>query len=157
MKLCIIGAGSTVFTKRIITDLLLMPEFQAMELSLMDIDSERLRVSELIVKAVAREIGAKPQITTHIDRREAMEGAHFVQTSIQVGGYDPATKIDFEIPTRYGLRQTIADTLGMGGIMRGLRTIPVLIDIGRDILDICPDAIWLQYVNPMCMNMIGIT
>ena len=157
MKFCIIGAGSTVFTKRIITDLLLMPEFQAMELSLMDIDSERLRVSELIVKAVAREIGAKPQITTHIDRREAMKGAHFVQTSIQVGGYDPATKIDFEIPARYGLRQTIADTLGMGGIMRGLRTIPVLIEIGRDILDICPDAIWLQYVNPMCMNMIGIT
>ena len=156
IKLCLIGAGSTEFTKRIVTDLLLMPEFQSMELALMDIDSERLRVSELIVGAVAREIGAKPRITTHNDRREAMHGAHFVQTSIQVGGYDPATKIDFEIPSKYGLRQTIADTLGIGGIMRGLRTVPVLLDIGRDIMEFCPDAIWLQYVNPMCMNMIGI-
>jgi alpha-galactosidase len=156
VKLCLIGAGSTEFTKRIVTDLLLMPEFRSMELALMDIDAERLRVSDLIVRAVAREIGATPKITMHTDRRQALEGSHFVQTSIQVGGYDPATKIDFDIPRNYGLRQTIADTLGMGGIMRGLRTIPVLVDIGRDIMDICPEAIWLQYVNPMCMNMMAI-
>ena len=156
VKLCLIGAGSTEFTKKIVTDLLLMPEFKNMELALMDIDSERLRVSDLIVRAVARQIGANPKITMHTDRREALRGSHFVQTSIQVGGYDPATKIDFEIPKKYGLRQTIADTLGVGGIMRGLRTIPVLVDIGRDIMEICPDAIWLQYVNPMCMNMMAI-
>ena len=156
IKLCIIGAGSSEFTKRIVTDLLLMPEFSSMKLALMDIDTERLRVSELIVGAIARQIGATPSITMHTDRREALQGAHFVQSSIQVGGYDPGTKIDFEIPKKYGLRQTIADTLGMGGIMRGLRTVPVLVEIGRDILEICPDAIWLQYVNPMCINMMGL-
>ena len=135
VKLCLIGAGSTEFTKKIVTDLLLMPEFKNIELALMDIDSERLRVSDLIVRAVARQIGANPKVTMHTDRREALQGSHFVQTSIQVGGYDPATKIDFEIPKKYGLRQTIADTLGVGGIMRGLRTIPVLVDIGRDIME----------------------
>jgi len=100
VKLCLIGAGSTEFTKKIVTDLLLMPEFKNMELALMDIDSERLRVSDLIVRAVARQIGANPKITMHTDRREALRGSHFVQTSIQVGGYDPATKIDFEIPKK---------------------------------------------------------
>ena len=98
IKLCLIGAGSSEFTKKIVTDLFLMPEFRTIELALMDIDKERLRVSELIVQAVARQIGANPKITMHTDRREALKGSHFVQTSIQVGGYDPATKIDFEIP-----------------------------------------------------------
>ena len=155
-KLCVIGAGSSVFTKRIVTDLLLMDEFKSINISLMDIDPERLRVSKLIVEAVAREIGATPSINTFCDYKGALKDSDFVITSIQVGGYDPATKIDFEIPSKYGLRQTIADTLGMGGIMRGLRTIPVLVEIGKKIMDICPNALWLQYVNPMCMNMIGI-
>ena len=155
-KLCIIGAGSTEFTKRIVTDLLLMDEFKSLELSLMDIDPERLKVSEIVINAVAKQLEAKPIITTHLDRNEALKGADFVQTSIQVGGYKPSTVIDFEIPKRYGLRQTIADTLGIGGIMRGLRTIPVLEDICHSIENICPDAIWLQYVNPMAMNMIAI-
>ena len=118
-KLCVIGAGSSVFTKRIVTDLLLMDEFKSINISLMDIDPERLRVSKLIVEAVAREIGATPSINTFCDYKSALKDSDFVITSIQVGGYDPATKIDFEIPSKYGLRQTIADTLGMGGIMRG--------------------------------------
>ena len=155
-KLCIIGAGSTEFTKRIVTDLLLMEEFKFLELSLMDIDPERLKVSEIVIKALARQLNANPKITSHIDRNEALNGADFVQTSIQVGGYKPSTIIDFEIPKKYGLRQTIADTLGIGGIMRGLRTIPVLEDICHSIEDNCPDAIWLQYVNPMAMNMMAI-
>ena len=89
-------------------------------------------------------------------RREALKDADFVQTTIQVGGYRPSTVIDFEIPSKFGLKQTIADTLGIGGIMRGLRTIPVLLDIAEDINEICPQAIWMQYVNPMCSNMIAI-
>ena len=155
-KLCIIGAGSTEFTKRIVTDLLLMNEFKLLELSLMDIDPERLKVSEIVIKALADQLNADPKITLHLDRNEALKGADFVQTSIQVGGYKPSTVIDFEIPKKYGLRQTIADTLGIGGIMRGLRTIPVLQDICHSIENICPDAIWLQYVNPMAMNMMAI-
>ena len=155
-KLCIIGAGSTEFTKRIVTDLFLMNEFKSLELSLMDIDPERLKVSEIVIKALADQLNADPKITSHLDRNEALKGADFVQTSIQVGGYKPSTVIDFEIPKKYGLRQTIADTLGIGGIMRGLRTIPVLEDICHSIEDICPDAIWLQYVNPMAMNMMAI-
>ena len=156
IKLCIIGAGSSVFTKRIITDLLLMEEFKSIFIALMDIDPERLRVSKLIVGAVSREIGANPKIVTYENYQDALIDSDFVITSIQVGGYDPATIIDFEIPKKYGLEQTIADTLGMGGIMRGLRTIPVLYNIGEKIMKHCPNAIWLQYVNPMCMNMIGI-
>ena len=156
IKLCIIGAGSSVFTKRIVTDLLLMDEFKSIDISLMDIDPERLRVSKLIVGAVAREIGVSPSVNTYDNYEEALKDSDFVITAIQVGGFDPATIIDFEIPKKYGLRQTIADTLGMGGIMRGLRTIPILVEIGEKIMEICPNVIWLQYVNPMCMNMIGI-
>ena len=114
VKLCLIGAGSTEFTKKIVTDLLLMPEFKNMELALMDIDSERLRGSDLIVRAVARQIGANPKITMHTDRREALQGSHFVQTSIQVGGYDSATKIDFEIPKKYGIKIDIMIIITMG-------------------------------------------
>ena len=143
-KLCIIGAGSTEFTKRIVTDLFLMNEFKSLELSLMDIDPERLKVSEIVIKALADQLNADPKITSHLDRNEALKGADFVQTSIQVGGYKPSTVIDFEIPKKYGLRQTIADTLGIGGIMRGLRTIPVLEDICHSIEDICPVLICLN-------------
>ena len=99
---------------------------------------------------------ATPNIKSYTNRKEALVGSDFVQSTIQVGGYKPSTVIDFDIPNQFGLKQTIADTLGIGGIMRGLRTIPVLVDIGKDIMDLCPNALWLQYVNPMCSNMIAI-
>jgi alpha-galactosidase len=122
----------------------------------MDINEERLKISHELISAVAQKLDAKPIIESFIDRKEALKDADFVQSTIQVGGYKPSTIIDFEIPEEFGLKQTIADTLGIGGIMRGLRTIPVLLDIAKDIMEICPKALWLQYVNPMCSNMIAI-
>ena len=156
IKLCFIGAGSTVFTKHIITDLLLMNEFKSMDIALMDIDIDRLNVSKEVISTIATQLNATGKITTHLYRKDALTNADFVITAIQVGGYKPATVIDFEIPKKYDLRQTIADTLGIGGIMRGLRTIPVLLDIAKDISEVCPNATWLQYVNPMVMNMMAI-
>ena len=156
IKLTIIGAGSAVFTKNIVSDLLSVDAFKKMEISLQDIDPVRLKASHELLNVIADKLNATPTITSHTDRRESLQGSDFVQTTIQVGGYKPSTVIDFEIPNQYGLRQTIADTLGIGGIMRGLRTIPVLLDIAKDIMEICPKAIWLQYVNPMCANMIAI-
>lgn len=155
-KLTIIGAGSAVFTKNIVTDLLSIDAFKKIEISLQDIDPIRLEVSHELLKVISKKLNASPKITTHTNRRESLVGSDFVQTTIQVGGYKPSTVIDFKIPREYGLKQTIADTLGIGGIMRGLRTIPVLLDIAKDVMEICPKAIWLQYVNPMCANMIAI-
>ena len=155
-KLTIIGAGSAVFTKNIVTDLLSIDTFKKMEISLQDIDPVRLKASHELLNVISEKLNASPKITSHTDRRESLVGSNFVQTTIQVGGYNPSTIIDFEIPKEYGLKQTIADTLGIGGIMRGLRTIPVLLDIAKDVMEICPKAIWLQYVNPMCANMIAI-
>jgi len=155
-KLTIIGAGSAVFTKNIVTDLLSIDTFKKMEISLQDIDPVRLKASHELLNVISEKLNASPKITSHTDRRESLVGSNFVQTTIQVGGYKPSTIIDFEIPKEYGLKQTIADTLGIGGIMRGLRTIPVLLDIAKDVMEICPKAIWLQYVNPMCANMIAI-
>lgn len=154
--LCIIGAGSAEFTARIVGDLLQMDEFRAMRIVLHDIDGERLRVAENITRALALRHRAAPAITAEADRRRALRGADFVQTTLQVGGYRPATVLDFEIPKKYGLRQTIGDTLGIGGIMRGLRTIPVINAIAADIAEVCPQALWLQYVNPMAMLMIAL-
>ena len=155
-KLCIIGAGSTEFTTRIVTDLFLIDEFKAIEISLMDIDPKRLKISEIVLKSIARKLDKRVIVSSHLNRKDALKNADFVLTSIQVGGYKPSTVIDFEIPKKYGLHQTIADTLGIGGIMRALRTIPVLEEICKDIDNVCPDAIWMQYVNPMAMNMIAI-
>jgi alpha-galactosidase len=155
-KLTIIGAGSAVFTKNIVADLLSIEAFKKMEIALYDINPTRLKVSYDLLNIISSKLNAFPKITSHSNRRESLEGADFVQTTIQVGGYKPATVIDFDIPNQFGLKQTIADTLGIGGIMRGLRTIPVLIDIAKDIMEICPSAFWLQYVNPMCSNMIAI-
>ena len=155
-KLTIIGAGSAVFTKNIVADLLSLDSFKNIEISLQDIDPVRLKASHELLKIISHKLNASPIITSHIDRRESLVGSDFIQTTIQVGGYKPSTIIDFEIPRKFGLRQTIADTLGIGGIMRGLRTIPVLLDIAKDVMEICPNAIWLQYVNPMCANMIAI-
>ena len=156
IKLTIIGAGSAVFTRRIVTDLLAIEKFKNMEIALQDIDPIRLKASHELLKVISKKLNASPKITSHTDRKAALVGSDFVQTTIQVGGYKPSTVIDFEIPSQYGLKQTIADTLGIGGIMRALRTIPVLLDIAKDVMEICPNAIWLQYVNPMCANMIAI-
>ena len=156
IKLTIIGAGSSVFTKNIVTDLLTIDKFKTMHIALMDINEERLKISHELISTVAQKLNAKPTIETFTNRKESLKDADFVQSTIQVGGYKPSTVIDFEIPKEFGLKQTIADTLGIGGIMRGLRTIPILLDIAKDIMEICPKALWLQYVNPMCSNMIAI-
>ncbi|MBI04529.1 MAG: alpha-glucosidase/alpha-galactosidase [Pelagibacteraceae bacterium] len=155
-KLTIIGAGSTVFTKNIVVDLLTIDKFESIEISLMDIDVKRLDKTYELLKIIFKKFNLKPRISKFTNRKEALQNADFVQTTIQVGGYKPATIIDFEIPKKYGLQQTIADTLGIGGIMRGLRTIPVLLDIAKDISEVCPTALWMQYVNPMSANMIAI-
>jgi len=146
-----IGAGSAVFARNLLRDLFTFPELHDSSIRLMDIDPDRLRDTETIAHRVANEAGASPRILATTDRREALKGADYVVNMIQVGGYEPATVTDFEIPKKYGLRQTIGDTLGIGGIMRGLRTIPVLLDIGADMEALCPDALLLNYSNPMAM------
>lgn len=151
-RIVFIGAGSTVFAKNLMVDILTYEELRNAELILHDIDEERLKTSEIVAHKVAEMFGAKPLIKATLNRREALEGADYVITMIQVAGYKPGTVIDFEIPKKYGLKQTIADTLGIGGIMRSLRTIPVLLDICCDMEELCPDATLLQYVNPMVMN-----
>jgi alpha-galactosidase len=151
-KITFIGAGSTVFAKNLMGDILSFPELAGSTLTLFDIDPDRLSTSEIVAHKVAGALGAAPTIETTTDRRAALDGADYAIAMIQVAGYKPGTVIDFEIPKRYGLRATIADTLGVGGIMRGLRTIPVLLDICGDMQAVCPDVTFLNYVNPMAMN-----
>jgi alpha-galactosidase len=151
-KISFIGAGSTVFAKTLMGDILSYPELAGCTLSLHDIDPERLRTSEIVAHKVAEALNVKPQIEATLDRRASLDGADYAIAMFQVGGYKPGTVIDFEVPKKVGLRQTIADTLGIGGIMRGLRTIPVLLDMCRDMEALCPDVTLLQYVNPMAMN-----
>ena len=151
-KITLIGAGSTVFAKNLMGDILSFPELQNVTLSLHDIDPERLRTSEIVARKTAAALGANPTIEATTDRRQALAGANYAISMFQVGGYKPSTVVDFEVPKKYGLRQTIADTLGIGGIMRGLRTIPVFLDMCRDMEELCPDVTFLQYVNPMAMN-----
>ena len=151
-KISFIGAGSTVFAKNLMGDIWSYPELADATICLMDIDAKRLRQSEQASRHIIAALGNEPVVETTTDRQEALRGADYVICMIQVGGYEPATVIDFEIPKRYGLRQTIGDTLGIGGIMRGLRTIPVLLDIARDMQALCPDALLINYANPMCMN-----
>ncbi len=151
-KIAFIGAGSTIFARRLLVDILTFPDLASAEIWLHDIDAERLATSEIVAHRAAEALGVHPQIHASLDRQAALDGAEYVITMIQVGGYKPATVVDFDIPKRFGLRQTIADTLGIGGIMRGLRTIPVLLDICRDMEKLCPDALLLNYVNPMAMN-----
>jgi alpha-galactosidase len=151
-RIAFIGAGSTVFTRNIVGDLLAIPELaDSTTFALMDIDEDRLRTSEIATRRLIDGAGASARVETTLERRAALEGADFVVSSFQVGGYRPSTVVDFDVPKRYGLRQTIADTLGVGGIMRGLRTIPVLLDVCRDMEEECPQALLLQYVNPMAM------
>ncbi|MBN9374050.1 MAG: alpha-glucosidase/alpha-galactosidase, partial [Cellulomonas sp.] len=147
-----LGAGSVVFTRDLLADLLAFDDLPDLRIRLHDIDPDRLATAEGIARATAARRGAAPVITSHLDRREALQGADFVINSIQVGGY-ASTVVDFEVPARFGLRQTIADTVGIGGIFRALRTFPVLAAIARDVLDVCPDAWFLNYTNPMAMNI----
>jgi alpha-galactosidase len=147
-----LGAGSVVFTRELLADILSFDELRGVTLALHDIDAERLETAEAIARRTAEQLGAKPVITTALDRRAVLDGADFVINAIQVGMH-AATVRDFEIPAEYGLRQTIGDTLGVGGIFRALRTFPVLDGIARDMRELCPDAWLLNYTNPMAMNV----
>lgn len=151
-RIAFIGAGSTVFAKNLLGDILSFPELADSTIVLMDIDEKRLATSEAVAHRINAAVGACGTIEATTNRRTALDGADYVICMIQVGGYKPATLIDFEIPKKYGLRQTIGDTLGIGGIMRGLRTIPVLLDIARDMEELCPEALFINYVNPMAIN-----
>lgn len=150
-KITFVGAGSTVFAKNLLGDILSMPELAGSTIALHDIDQVRLDTSEIVAHKTAAAVGAKPTIESTTDRREALDGSDYVITMFQVGGYEPATVIDFDIPKQFGLDQTIADTLGIGGIMRGIRTIPVLLDICKDIEEVGNNTSLLNYVNPMSM------
>jgi alpha-galactosidase len=150
-KIAFIGAGSTVFARALLRDLFTFPELREATIALMDIDPARLADTEAVANRLAAKVGASARIVATTDRRAALDAAGYVINMIQVGGYRPSTVIDFEIPKQYGLRQTIGDTLGIGGIMRALRTIPVMLDIARDMAELCPDALLLNYTNPMAM------
>jgi len=151
VKIAFLGAGSTVFAKNLMGDILSYPELADVTFSLHDIDAQRLHTSEIVARKLAQALGAQPTIEATTDRRAALDGADYAIAMFQIGGYKPSTVIDFEIPKRYGLRATIADTLGVGGIMRALRTIPVLLEMCRDMEAVCPDVLLLNYVNPMAM------
>ena len=151
MKITFIGAGSTVFARNVIGDCILTPELGAFDVCLFDIDPQRLEESYQILSNINATANGKAHITRTLDRTEAFTGADFVVNAIQVGGYDPCTITDFEVPKKYRLRQTIADTLGIGGIFRALRTIPVMEDYANDMERLCPNALFLNYTNPMCM------
>lgn len=151
-KITFIGAGSTVFMKNIVGDVLQRPSLAGATIALMDVNPQRLEESAIVVNKLIATLGVKAKTETHSDQRKALAGADFVVVAFQIGGYEPCTVTDFEVPKKYGLRQTIADTLGVGGIMRGLRTVPHLWKVCEDMLAVCPQAIMLQYVNPMAIN-----
>lgn len=155
MKITFLGAGSTVFAKNVLGDCMCTPALREAEIALYDIDVQRLEDSEIILSAINRNVNEnRAVIRTYLgaeNRKDALRDADFVVNAIQVGGYEPCTVIDFEIPKKYGLRQTIADTLGIGGIMRALRTIPVLEEFARDMEEVCPNTLFLNYTNPMAM------
>src|ERR1700689_1193535 len=151
-KITLIGAGSTVFARNLLGDVLGYEELTESEITLFDIDAERLETSELVARRVADALGSPAKVRTTTDRRAALDGADYAIDMIQVGGYEPCTVTDFEIPKHFGLRQTIGDTLGIGGIMRGLRTIPVLLSMCADMEEMCPDVWFLNYSNPMAIN-----
>ena len=156
-KISFVGAGSTVFMKNILTDILLESELNSSEITLYDIDSSRLKTSQIVADKIASSLKVSASINSTNDRKKALKEADFVIAMIQVGGYQPSPLIDFEIPAKYGLQQTIADTVGIGGIMRGLRTVPVLVEIAEEMLELCPRAMMLQYVNPMAINCLGLS
>src|SRR3954466_11387638 len=150
-KVAVFGAGSVECPCHIVTDLCTYPELQGrLELSLHDIDPDRLQYGGVLVRRISDQSGAGAKVRSDVDRLSAVEGSDYVLNEIQVGGY-AATRADFDIPARYGVRQTIADTIGIGGIFRGLRTIPVLMQIGEDLAKAAPDSYLLNYSNPMAM------
>ncbi len=151
-RIAFIGAGSTVFMKNIVGDVLQRPALANAHVALMDISEKRLRESQIVFEKLVSSLGVGATHSLHTRQREALTGADFVVVAFQIGGYAPCTVTDFEVPKQWGLRQTIADTLGIGGIMRGLRTVPHLWSICEDMLAVCPDALMLQYVNPMAIN-----
>jgi len=148
-KITFLGAGSTIFAKNILGDCMLVPALKGFEFALYDIDEVRLADSENMLNNLKSSLGKEVKITSYLDRKAALSGAKNVINAIQVGGYEPCTVTDFEIPKKYGLRQTIADTIGIGGIFRNLRTIPVMLDFARDMEEVCPNALFLNYTNPM--------
>ena len=155
LKITFMGAGSTVFARNVIGDVMCTPSLRECEVALYDIDPVRLDESSRILSTMNNNVNEGRMIIRNYlgveNRKDALRGANFVVNAIQVGGYKPCTVTDFEIPKKYGLRQTIADTLGIGGIMRALRTIPVMEDFARDMEEVCPDALLLNYTNPMAM------
>ena len=150
-KIVFVGAGSTVFAQNLLTDILSLPDLSHSEIMLYDIDDDRLRTTALVAKSIQAQLNTEAVISSTLDLREALDSADYVITMFQIGGYKPSTVIDFEIPKRYGLRQTIGDTLGIGGIMRAIRTIPVMLQVVEEMEVLCPDALLLNYVNPMAM------
>lgn len=156
MKVAIIGAGSTVFMRNIVRDLLQQPALISTHIALQDIDGKRLQESQMVAGQIISALNVPATVSASMDRREVLQGADVVITMFQVGGYKPATVVDFDIPKKYGLRQTIADTLGVGGIMRGLRTVPVLVEIAREMRELCPKALLMNYVNPMAILSLAV-
>lgn len=150
-KITFLGAGSTVFAKNVLGDCMTVEALQDFEFALFDINEERLNDSEMMLNNLKEGMNSTVTIRSYKNRKEALRGAKYIINAIQVGGYDPATITDFEVPKKYGLRQTIADTLGIGGIFRNLRTIPVLQEFAKDIKEVCPDAWFLNYTNPMAV------
>ncbi len=151
-KITFIGAGSTVFVKNILGDVFHKPALKQARIALMDIDETRLAESHFVIEKLMKSVGANGTIDCYTDQKAALRDADFVIVAFQIGGYEPCTVTDFEICKKYGLEQTIADTLGVGGIMRALRTVPHLWKICDDMLEVCPNATMLNYVNPMAMN-----
>ena len=152
MKIAFIGAGSVVFTKSLMTDTLSFPELHGITIALHDIDQERLETAGMMARWTSEQLGAGAKVEEHLDRRGALEGADFVVNMVQIGMHE-STLIDFEIPKKYGLKQTIADSMGIGGIFRGLRTIPFVLDLAGEMVELCPKALLLNYTNPMSILM----
>lgn len=156
-KITFIGAGSTIFAKNVLGDAMLTPSLADSHIALYDIDEKRLRESEAMLKTINKNANQnRAEIQVYHDRKEALRDADFVVNAIQVGGYKPSTVIDFEIPKKYGLRQTIGDTMGIGGIFRTLRTLPVMLEFAREMEEVCPNAWLLNYTNPMAMLTMGV-
>ncbi|HOV70098.1 MAG TPA: alpha-glucosidase/alpha-galactosidase, partial [Clostridia bacterium] len=151
IKICFLGAGSTVFARNVIGDCMQIPDLNGLDVALFDIDEKRLNESLNMLQNIRKNLGVKAEIKAYTNRLEALRGSDFVINAVQIGGYKPCTVTDFEIPKKYGLRQTIGDTLGIGGIFRALRTIPVLLDFARDMEKVCPNAWFLNYTNPMAI------
>ncbi len=151
-RIAFIGAGSVEFTKTLLTDVLTFPELRGSTIALHDIDPERLETASMMARWTSERLGAGAWVEEHPERRAALDGADFVINMVQIGMHE-ATLLDFEIPRKYGLKQTIADSMGIGGIFRGLRTIPFVLDLARDMAELCPRALLLNYTNPMSILM----